>query len=228
MNALKQDAYTPFVLYATVATIVLALSCGCAITLLFIRPFQPSPQWSRFTLVSATVSLLALVFFLWTILVTVHHRDAVEDFMDQLTNSTDVFLDAALKDSLKMVKQAYQIWEFTGAETSALAPTTVWSAEMLQDFYDSSRLSTLRFATTAGLERSANATVEGVRVLNREFYGSGATRRECMVTYMADGTTHDSVNYPDDCHYDPRYTKWYDSGRGIFAGGSKNAQVTIL
>lgn len=97
----------------------------------------------------------------------------------------------------------------------------------MQDFYDSSRLSSLRFATTAGLERSVNATADGVRILNREFYGSGDTQRVCMVTYLSNGTTLDSTNYPDDCHYDPRYTKWYTSGRESFLGGVKYAQVAL-
>ena len=51
---------------------------------------------------------------LWTTQVTLHHRDAVEDLLTQLTNSMDVLLSDALTDSIEMVKAAHTTWKFTG------------------------------------------------------------------------------------------------------------------
>ena len=68
----------------------------------------------------------------------------------------------------------------------------------MDDFYESNKLSTLRFGTTGGLEQSVNGTASGMRVLSR------TNGLDCLKTYLADGTTSDSASYPDNCNYDPR------------------------
>ena len=68
----------------------------------------------RILLALLLVVIFVLVTVLWTILVTTHHRTAVEHLMMQLANSTDTALGASLTDAQKMLKQAHNIWQFTG------------------------------------------------------------------------------------------------------------------
>ena len=68
----------------------------------------------RILLAFLLVMVFLLVTVLWTILVTTHHRTAVEDLMEQLANSTDTALGASLTDAQKMLKQAHNTWQFTG------------------------------------------------------------------------------------------------------------------
>lgn len=120
--------------------------------------------------------------------------------MMQLTNSTDTALETSLVDSQKMVKQATNIWEFTGkrdsnlecrtlmtcfvgAPVTDLATTSVWATKLLEDYHLSSRLGALRFATTTGLEQTTNSTYSnttfnGIRVLSHVFYGGGISSSE--------------------------------------------------
>ena len=175
----------------------------------------------------AVVVLVLVLFVLWTILATTSHRDTVDDLFRQLTSSMDTLLEASLASSQKMVKQAHHIWQLTGSTTTTLAPLSIWATELIQDFYESSRLADLRYATTGGLERSANGTSNGARVLSREFYGGGggSTQTSCLRTYLQDGVTEDAALYPDDCHYDPRYTNWYAAARNNFDSGANNTVI---
>ena len=63
-----------------------------------------------------------------------------------------------------------------GAPSSSLSSMVGWQAELMTDYYASSRLSMLRYATLSGLEQSVNATADGVRVLSRNFYGGTSSK----------------------------------------------------
>ena len=91
-----------------------------------------------------------------------------------------------------------------------------WSTELMADYYLSTKLSMLRYGTTSGLEQSVNATTDGIRVLKQNFYGG--TNTACLTSYYTDGTTTDGT--ADNCHYDPRYTDWYETALGSAKDGS--------
>ena len=144
------------------------------------------------------VVLVVLIVVIWTINVTTQHRSAVDDLMEQLTNSTDTALKASLVASQSMVQAATNIWQFTGklishtllaaytlrytfdcsGASAAVDTTSAWAPELLQGYYQSARVGALRFATTAGLEQTTNVTYvnntvfTGLRVLSREFYNA--------------------------------------------------------
>jgi hypothetical protein len=86
----------------------------------------------------------------------------------------------------------------------------MWAIKMLEAYHSSTGLGALRFATTSGLEQSANSTYfngtyNGIRVLSREFYGS-ADADICLNEYLEDATTPSTALgfSPDNCNYDPR------------------------
>ena len=83
-------------------------------------------------LLLGTIALLVLmIVLLWTIVVTTNHRDAVDDLLEQLANSTDTILRSSLENAAKMVKQATNTWQFTGAIVTDLTHTSVWVPDML-------------------------------------------------------------------------------------------------
>ena len=104
-----------------------------------------------------------------------------------------------------MANQAQLTWFHTGSKSSGLSSVDSWATELMEDFYQTTQMATLRFGTKSGLEQSVNATSSGMRVLSR------ASDAGCLKTYLADGTTSDSSNYGDNCYSDPRYTDWYNA-----------------
>ena len=127
-------------------------------------------------LASLLVAFIVLVVVMWIMMISTNHRSAVDDLMQQLTNSTDTALKTSLVDAQNMVQKATNMWQFTGAMITDVANTSVWATDLLEGHYNSARLGALRFATTTGLEQSTNAThysdsYNGLRVLSREFYG---------------------------------------------------------
>ena len=142
---------------------------------------------ARGLLTIAIVGLLLLVVLLWTILVSTNHRDAVDDLMVQLANATDTVLQSSLNDAKKMVKQATNTWQFTGAPVTDLSNLNVWATVLFEDFQSSGCLGALRFATTSGLEQSynssySNGSFAGIRILSREFYGGSSD--VCLKEYL--------------------------------------------
>merc|ERR1740117_2005491 len=129
----------------------------------------------------------------------------------------DTLLLASLQASIKLVKEAHNMWSFTGAPASTLSSMNAWSTELMADYYSSTKLSMLRYGTASGLEQSVNTTTDGVRVLSRNFYGSADTA--CLRSYYTDGTTTDGT--ADHCHYDPRHTDWYETGLESKQDGSE-------
>ena len=173
----------------------------------------------RVVLLSLLILMLLLVVTLWTILISTHHRDAVDDLMLQLANSTDTMLEASLVSARTMVKQATNIWQFTGAPVTALTSVSVWQVPILEGFQSST---SLRFATTAGLEQTTlkmNGSIPEIRVLSREFYGG--SNDVCLKEYLSDGVTAGTT--PDNCLYDPRFSKWFQAGRRSTLSGSDYA-----
>ena len=96
-----------------------------------------------------------------------------------------------------------------------------WTTQLMADYYLSTKLSMLRYGTTSGLEQSVNTTTDGIRVLSRNFYGSADAA--CLRSYYTDGTTTDGT--ADNCHYDPRFADWYETGLGSTKDGSDNVAV---
>ena len=133
------------------------------------------------------VGLLLLVVLLWTIMISTNHREAVDDLMIQLADSTDTVLQSSLSDAMKMVKQATNTWKFTGAPITDLSNLNVWATDLFKDFQSSGCLGALRFATTSGLEQSynssySNGSFAGIRILSREFYGGSSD--VCLKEYL--------------------------------------------
>ena len=158
----------------------------------------------------ALVVIFVFVTVLWTVVVSTHHKTAVEDLMQQLANSTDTALGTSLVDAQKMVKQATSVWDLTGAPITNLVSISAWATRVLDAYSSSSGLGALRFATTTGLEQSVNSTYfngsfNGIRVLSREFYES-ADAGVCLKEYLEDATTPSTTLgfSPDNCNYDPR------------------------
>ena len=182
-----------------------------------------------------------MIWMLWTTVVTTNHRDAVEDLLGQLTSSMDTLISDSLSDALELVKTAHSTWKFTGtpsstsrfsscwvsgSEDSNLEAISVWATGLMQSYFTGSRLTNLRYATPAGLEQSHNGTASGPRVLKRDFYGTGTKQTSCLVTYLGDGLTKLDEGY-EDCHYDPRYTDWFVTGREIRGSGANKTEVSI-
>ena len=185
-------------------------------------------------LITSVIALVTLTALTWIGQTSTWHRDAADDLMHQLVRSMDTQLLASLQSSIKMVKEAHNMWSFTGAymhhcsvflsrplgfvgaPASSLSSMNVWSTELMEDYYLSTKLSMLRYGTTSGLEQSVNTTTDGVRVLSRNFYGSADTA--CLRSYYTDGTTTDGT--ADNCHSDPRYTDWYETSLGSTKDGS--------
>ena len=166
VNALHNDAYIDFISWCSVTTIILSTVATSMLILLFITTMLGTLTHLRLCLIGATVVLYGCIFVMWLIYVTTSHRSAVEDLTLQLTHAMDSLPNAALQDSLKLAKQAYQTWYFTGAPTSGDSGTSCgwvadwlmaglgvldsWLTELMQDFFDSSKLQTVRFGTKAG------------------------------------------------------------------------------
>ena len=98
---------------------LIATFCACLLTALYLEPrvacLSAILHGRGHLVFSITTVCGALVLaMLWTTQVTLHHRDAVEDLLTQLTNSMDVLLSDALTDSIEMVKAAHTTWKFTG------------------------------------------------------------------------------------------------------------------
>ena len=99
-----------------------------------------------------------------------------------------------------------------GAPITDLATISRWAAGLLEAYHATTRLGALRFATTTGLEQTANSSYhngsfQGIRVLSREYYGGGSSNEgACLKEYMKDATTPSTaVGFsPDNCNYDPR------------------------
>ena len=214
VSALPKDAYTDDLKMASVTSLVLCL-IGVLVALLLVGiPWYMTYYKWRFTIADAIqkletiflsiVVLVSVAGIVWLICLSRSHGQAVSDFSTQVVASISVALGSRLDSSETMTEQATQTWLHTGAATGGLSILDSWATELMQDFYDNSRLSTLRFGTTAGLEQSANGTASGVRVLSR------TSTSECLKTYLTDGTTSDSSTYPNQCDHDPRYTPWYE------------------
>ena len=110
--------------------------------------------------------------------------------------------------SSSLVKQATSTWLYTGAATTNLAAMTPWTTVLLQDYHNQANISTLRFATSNGLEESGNASSSSVSILRRD----ASDYSDCLKAYLEDGTTRDS-SYSDKCDYDPQYTTWFQAGK---------------
>ena len=141
----------------------------------------------RVLLVGSIAVLWLLLVLSWTSLVSMNHRNAVDDLMVQLANSTDTVLQSSLVDAKKMVQQATTTWQLSGAPVSDLTSTSVWATDLLEDFQFSGHLGALRFATTSGLEQSVNSTFvngsfAGIRIISREFYGGSSD--VCLKEYL--------------------------------------------
>ena len=80
------------------------------------------------------------------------------------------------------------------------------------------------------LEQGTNGALNNVSsttsVLSQVVLGGSGDA--CLRTYYADGVTVDP-SYPEDCNSDPRYTKWFTTGReNRFAGASQATVVSSL
>ena len=181
--SLHEDTYTDFVPNATLVAIVGAVVCTILLVCLYTLPFKRSWNSSnhsvtfRIALWLATIVSAATFCVVWLICLQSSHSSAVGDLCTQLSSAMDTQLNAALTDSLKLVKQATNIWLLTGAPTSDLSVITRWQASLMQDYHSSSKLTSLRFGTVQGFEQSSNGTMDGavagVRALTQVFLGSG-------------------------------------------------------
>ena len=118
VNALHNDAYIDFISWCSVMTIILSTVATSLLILLFITTMLGTLTHLRLGLIGAAVVLYGCIFVMWLVYVTTSHRSAVEDLTLQLTHAMDSLPNAALQDSLKLAKQAFQTWYFTGAPTS--------------------------------------------------------------------------------------------------------------
>jgi hypothetical protein len=216
--------YSEFIDKCSTATFIMAGLCACVMVSLFLLPvFKPRecPGAQFNILVTIVIVLVMLIGLMWIGQTSTWHRDAADDLMHQLVWSMDTLLLASLQASIKMVKEAHNTWSFTGAPASSLFRMNSWSTELLEDYHDSTALSMLRYGTASGLEQSVNSTSNGVRVLSRNFYGS--PENACLRAYYKDGVTTDGT--ADVCHYDPRFTTWYETGLGSKKDGAGYPQV---
>ena len=228
VTTLEAKTYTSSIYSCWLSTLGAALFCMFAILAAFLLPlltphrFEYSDMKRLRTYLLGAVTLVNIaVVLIWVIQMTTAHRDVVDDLELQLLNSMDTFLGKALDDAFKMVKQAANIWTFTGGALSDLHSLGTWMTPVMQDFYISSSLSTLRLGTTTGLEQGANGTSVGVRVLSRTLDGSG----NCLKTFLPDGLSSDDVQFADVCNYDPRYTTWFEAGLDSIKYGVNNTLV---
>ena len=187
--------------YALSAVAILIMSLG------LVHPFVEyawAHRWSLQMICFIIFTCTTFIFHgIWSIEYSTSHKDAVDDFLKQLSKSIGSGVSFGYSDAWQMGSQAERIWYFTGAPTSNLSTMNTWTVDMMSDFYSSSpKMAALRFGTTEGLEQAANGTADGIQVLSRN------TSAACLVTYLADGITVDAA-YPSNCHYDPRYTDWY-------------------
>ena len=231
MTTLVEDAYTDFIQNTWIATLIASLFCISAQLAAFALPLLTPHRFEYFEmkewrtcLLGAVTLVVMAVLLAWVIQETTAHRDAVDDLMSQFLESMDVFLEASVDDSFKMAKQAANVWALTGSALSNLEELSPWMSPLMQNFYNSSRLQTLRFGTTAGLEQAANGTSVGVRAMSRTLSGT----ESCLTTYLADGVTNDDVEFPDVCNYDPRYTTWFEHGRNSQKSGVNNTGHNTL
>jgi len=170
-------------------------------------------SWSAFAkenvgfLYCLVIVLILIPSVVWLCTTSAAHNQAVSDFSSQTIGSIGAAMGIKLESSTSMAKQAERTWYFTGAATTNLLSINSWLTQLMNAFYEGSKLSTIRFGTYRGLEQGANGTAASARVLSR------TSSSGCLKTYLPDGTTSDAATYQDDCYYDPRYTDWYVAGR---------------
>ena len=221
VNVMAEAEYTAGIQTA----VVVSLSCSCLAFLaslflaLILQPrfvdwtfakFQVKIKPSHVDFSSTMLSILiAISGLIWLIGLSTEHRNATQDFSTQVTTSLKMMLGHQMVFSSSMVKQASSTWLHTGALTTHLSSLDSWSTTLLQDHHEGANISTLHFATSQGLQESSNISQTGMRVLSR----TGTSVSDCVKTFLADGATSDSSDYPDQCNFDPRYTSWYQAGR---------------
>ena len=219
VSALPKDAYSSFILPCTYATIVLGFLFFATICCVLLLPHLADVvPYGRLILSVCWIVLIGVTFLVWLTSLTTHHRSAVEDLFSQITTSMNEIFNSTLSDSNKLAKQSSQIWYFTGAPTSGLSQLDAWSVPLMEDFYTTSRVSQMTFATPGGVERGTKSTAGGVRVLNRD-------ADACLQTYLVDGVTLDNITYSDNCNYDPRYTSTYEYGKKVSGSGADNSAI---
>ena len=65
-------------------------------------------------LVISAIALVTITGLMWIGQTATWHRDAADDLMHQLVRSMDTLLLASLQASIKLVKEAHNMWSFTG------------------------------------------------------------------------------------------------------------------
>ena len=215
VNALHNDAYSSHIASAFFMTLCAGMIATIAIIPLgfhySLKTWNQS--WSAFAkenvgfLYCLVIVLILIPSVVWLCTTSAAHNQAVTDFSSQIIGSIGEAMGIKLESSTSMAKQAERTWYFTGAATTNLLSINSWLTQLMNAFYEGSKLSTIRFGTYRGLEQGANGTAASARVLSR------TSSSGCLKTYLSDGTTSDAATYPDDCYYDPRYTDWYVAGR---------------
>ena len=173
----------------------------------------PVADWHMSVAWVLAVVGLFVVFVVWIIIISTNHREAVDNFGVQISNSINSTFEMQQASAKSMVQQATRLWWHTGQATASLSVVNKWTVTLLKAFNTNNGISTLRFATQSGLEQGVNGTSAGMRVLSRP------SSTACLATYIYDSTTDgvvsDASSYPDDCYYDPQFTDWYQRGRTL-------------
>ena len=116
--ALAEDSYSEFIDKCSTATFIAAALCACIWVTLFLLPVMAPRAFSGTLfslLITSVIALVTLTALTWIGQTSTWHRDAADDLMHQLVRSMDTQLLASLQSSIKMVKEAHNMWSFTGA-----------------------------------------------------------------------------------------------------------------
>ena len=117
VTALAENSYAEFIDKCTTVTFATAALCACVLVTIFLLPVMAPrncPGIFFNVLITSAIVLVTITSLMWIGQTATWHRDAVDDLMQQLVRSMDTQLLASLQASIKLVKEAHNMWSFTG------------------------------------------------------------------------------------------------------------------
>ena len=115
--ALAENSYAEFIDKCTTVTFAAAILCACVLVTIFLLPVmapRKCPGMFFNLLIISAIALVTITGLMWIGQTAKWHRDAADDLMHQLVRSMDTLLLASLQASIKLVKEAHNMWSFTG------------------------------------------------------------------------------------------------------------------
>jgi len=216
VNTIGEGTYRSKIDLAVSACIVLSCMFMLTVVLLFFAVFSRSfRQWFADLLgstmqkasgvwqvvVKFAILLIILHSVFWVVCISAEHNNLRQDNFAQVNDGVVQAVGFQFRVASSLTRQASAIWYHTGASITGLSQFDGWTSSLVKP------TERLRFGTYTGVEQSVSWTNSSeFRVLSR------VSSNNCLITYLADGVTQDTT-IPPNCHSDPRFTEWYNTGR---------------